>query len=49
MDIPIPEPGSGEALIRVTAAGVNPLDNMIIRGEVKQIVPYRMPLVRIMK
>lgn len=34
MDIPIPEPGAGEALIRITAAGVNPLDNMIIRGEV---------------
>ena len=45
MDIPTPEPGAGEALIRVTAAGVNPLDNMIVRGEVKLIVPYRTPLV----
>ncbi|MBR1410008.1 MAG: NADP-dependent oxidoreductase [Prevotella sp.] len=45
MDIPTPEPGAGEALIHVTAAGVNPLDNMIVRGEVKLIVPYRMPLV----
>ena len=45
MDIPTPEPEAGEALIRVTAAGVNPLDNMIVRGEVKLIVPYRTPLV----
>ena len=30
-------------LIKVTAAGVNPLDNMISRGEVKIIVPYTLP------
>ena len=29
-----------EVLIKVSAAGVNPLDNMISRGEVKMIVPY---------
>lgn len=33
------------ALVRIVAAAVNPLDNMIIRGEVKLIVPYKMPLV----
>ena len=32
-------------LVRVHTAGVNPLDNMIVRGEVKLIVPYRFPLV----
>ena len=32
-----------EVLIKVTAAGVNPLDNMISRGEVKMIVPYKLP------
>lgn len=32
-------------LVRVHTAGVNPLDNMITRGEVKLIVPYRFPLV----
>ena len=34
----------GHVLIKVLAAGVNPLDNMITRGEVKMIVPYKTPL-----
>ena len=44
-DIPIPEIENGEVLVKVRTAGVNPLDNMIVRGEVKLIVPYTMPLV----
>ena len=44
-DVPVPEIGNGEVLVKVHTAGVNPLDNMIIRGEVKLIVPYTMPLV----
>ena len=32
-----------EVLVKVTAAGVNPIDNMISRGEVKMIVPYKLP------
>ena len=37
--------GADEVLVRIAAAAVNPLDNMIIRGEVKLIVPYRVPLI----
>lgn len=44
-DIPVPVPEEDEVLVRIISAAVNPLDNMIIRGEVKLIVPYRMPLV----
>lgn len=44
-ELPTPEPDAGEVLVRVLTAGVNPLDNMIARGEVKMIVPYRFPLV----
>lgn len=44
-DIPIPEINSQEILVKIHTAGVNPLDNMIIRGEVKMIVPYKLPLV----
>lgn len=40
-DIPVPEIGYHEVLVKIKAAGVNPLDNMIIRGEVKLIVPYK--------
>lgn len=40
-------PGIGphQALIKVSAAGVNPLDIMIARGEVRLITPYALPLV----
>ena len=44
-DVPVPEIENNEVLVKVHTAGVNPLDNMIIRGEVKLIVPYTMPLV----
>ena len=41
----IPSPGARDVLIRVRTAAVNPLDNMILRGEVRAIVPYKMPLI----
>ena len=44
-DVPIPEIENGEVLVKVRTAGVNPLDNMIVHGEVKLIVPYTMPLI----
>lgn len=44
-DVPTPEPAAHEVLVRVHTAAVNPLDNMIIRGDVRLIVPYRTPLV----
>lgn len=44
-DIPIPEISNEDVLVKVHTAGVNPLDNMIIMGEVKLIVPYKLPLV----
>ena len=44
-DIPVPKISENEVLVKIRTAGVNPLDNMIIRGEVKLIVPYSFPLV----
>lgn len=44
-DVAAPSCGENDVLVRVKAAGVNPLDNMITRGEVKLIVPYAFPLV----
>ncbi len=44
-EIPIPVPKEHEVLVRIYAAGVNPLDNMIACGEVKLIVPYKLPIV----
>lgn len=37
--------GAKDVLLRVSVAGVNPLDNMIAHGEVKVLVPYKTPLV----
>lgn len=39
-----PAPKANQVLIKVTAAGVNPVDNMITRGEVRLITPYKLPL-----
>lgn len=43
-EVPRPKPLPNQILVKVLAAGVNPLDNMIIRGEVRMIVPYKVPL-----
>ena len=42
-DVPAPRPGAQQVLVKVSTAGVNPLDNMISRGEVKLITPYAVP------
>ncbi len=47
-DLPVPQIGANDVLVKIRTAGVNPLDNMIIKGEVKMIVPYKMPLVMAM-
>lgn len=44
-DVAEPECGPGDVLVKIVAADVNPLDNMIIRKEVSLIVGYDMPLV----
>lgn len=44
VEVERPDVKPDEVLIEVRAAGVNPLDNMIIRGNVKIITPYRFPL-----
>ena len=44
VDVPRPQPQPHEVLIEVKAAGVNPLDNMITRGDVKMLTPYAFPL-----
>ena len=44
-DLPIPTPGPDEVLLRVLAAGLNPLDNHIADGALEQMMEHRYPLV----
>ncbi|WPF66721.1 MULTISPECIES: alcohol dehydrogenase catalytic domain-containing protein [unclassified Corynebacterium] len=44
-DRPVPQPGPGEVLVRVRAAGLNPLDRMIAEGQFKQLFSYSLPQV----
>jgi len=44
-DAPRPEPGAGELLIRVRAAGVNPIDWKIREGTMKSVIPYDLPMI----
>ncbi|MGA6228124.1 NADP-dependent oxidoreductase [Streptomyces umbrinus] len=44
-DVPEPDVGADDVLIRIVAASVNPLDRMIRDGEMKTILPYKVPFV----
>ncbi len=44
-DVPEPVVGAHDALVRVQAAGLNPLDEKIRAGESKRILPYTLPLI----
>lgn len=39
----LPSVGSHDVQVKVIYAGVNPLDNLIARGTMKLLVPYRLP------
>ena len=45
MDLPVPEVGNGEVLVRVKGAGVNPVDWKIREGWLKDLFPHRFPLI----
>lgn len=44
-DLPEPNVGNGDVLVRVSAAGINPLDKMVRNGEFKQLLKYKRPFV----
>ena len=44
-DVPEPEVGDGDVLVKVSAASVNPLDKMVRNGEFKRLLKYRTPFV----
>src|SRR5260370_629940 len=44
-DAPRPEPQEGEVLVRVHAAGVNPIDWKVREGHMKDFWPHKFPLI----
>ncbi|MFJ9713237.1 NADP-dependent oxidoreductase [Streptomyces sp. NPDC101234] len=44
-DAPEPTVGEHDVLVRVEAAGLNPLDERIRAGEFKLLLPYKLPLI----
>lgn len=44
-DISRPVPSRGEILVRVVAAGVNPIDRLICKGRFAETVPHAFPLI----
>lgn len=44
-DVPVPEPAEGQVRVRVAAAGLNPFDNAVVRGNLKDRMKHGFPLV----
>ncbi|GAA2259604.1 NADP-dependent oxidoreductase [Glycomyces scopariae] len=44
-DLPVPEPGPGEVLVKIAAAGVNPFDWKVVEGAMRDAVHHEFPLV----
>jgi NADPH:quinone reductase-like Zn-dependent oxidoreductase len=44
-DIPKPQAGEGEVLVRIKAVGVNPVDWKIREGWLKDLLPHQFPLI----
>lgn len=44
-DMPRPEPGPGELLVRIEAAGLNPFDGKVAKGMLAEKMPHDFPMI----
>ncbi|MDX6477024.1 MAG: NADPH:quinone reductase, partial [Gaiellaceae bacterium] len=44
-DLPEPEPGANEVVVRVRASSVNPVDNFVAAGALKEMVEHEFPVI----
>ena len=44
-DVPEPEPAEGQVRVRVAAASLNPFDNAVLAGYLKERMEHRFPLI----
>jgi NADPH:quinone reductase len=44
-DLPDPEPGEGQLVVRVHASSVNPVDNAVAGGMMRDVAEYRFPVI----
>jgi NADPH:quinone reductase-like Zn-dependent oxidoreductase len=44
-DVPEPEPAEGQVRVRVAAASLNPFDNFVVQGYMKDRMEHRFPLI----
>ena len=44
-DAPRPVPKEGEVLVKITAAGINPIDWKTAEGQIEKVVKHRLPLI----
>jgi NADPH:quinone reductase-like Zn-dependent oxidoreductase len=44
-DAPVPEPGSGELLVKTIAVSINPIDWKVRRGDLKNMMPLEFPAI----
>ena len=44
LDVPVPQPGRGDLLVRMAAAGVNPADIKVRSGQRQDAFPVRFPM-----
>jgi NADPH:quinone reductase-like Zn-dependent oxidoreductase len=44
-DVPDPKPGAGEVLVKVAATSLNPIDWKVRRGDMKNAMPLKLPVI----